>query len=70
MRQIYIPLDFFEYNFFILKSELLHTPIMLQKSENRVSLKYLEYLTFDSAVVTSSVGVLTNINIEKTFLSS
>ena len=38
MRQISIPLVFLEYNFFIQKNEFLHTPIMLEKSRNRVSL--------------------------------
>ena len=38
MRQISIPLVFLEYDFFIQKNEFLHTPIMLEKSRNRVSL--------------------------------
>ena len=38
MRQLSIPLVFFEYKFFVLKSEFLHTYSMLEKSRNRVSL--------------------------------
>ena len=70
MRQIYIPLAFLEYNFFILKSDFLQTPIILEKSQNHQPVVENDNSTSGSAVITKPTATITNKTTEKPVVAS
>ena len=64
MRQIPIPLVFWEYNFLYWKMNF-YTHIILEKSKNQTSLTYLDNRPSVCALITKLTTKITNINMAK-----
>ena len=70
MRQVSLPLVFFEYNFFMWKSDFRQSCIILETLENRESLVENDYLASESPLATKPNYFPTDITIVKPAVAS